>query len=43
MTIMRQETPEGQDPERWRNARAWLKRLPGWEYVLCKRFRRREL
>ena len=30
MTIMRQETPEGRDPERWRSARAWLRRLPGW-------------
>jgi hypothetical protein len=30
MTIMRQETPEGRDHERWRSARAWLRRLPGW-------------
>jgi hypothetical protein len=30
MTIMRQETPEGRDPERWRNARERLRRLPGW-------------
>ena len=30
MTIMRQETPGGRDPERWRSARAWLRRLPGW-------------
>ena len=30
MIIMRQEGPEGRDPERWRSARKWLRKLPGW-------------
>ena len=30
MIIMRQEAPEGREPGRWRSARKWLRKLPGW-------------
>jgi hypothetical protein len=30
MTIMGQEAPEGREPERWRSARNWLRKLPSW-------------
>jgi hypothetical protein len=30
MTIMGQEAPEGREPETWRRAREWLRKLPGW-------------
>jgi hypothetical protein len=42
MTIMGQEAPEGREPERWRSARKWLRKLPGWDIQTLREARKED-